>query len=208
VVTEEVAVVENVTEKQEIAYTAFEQQTTEVPYECVSVVYVPEQRTGTRKVVDYATETRTRNRKVVQYNDENRTRTRKELSYKQETRSQTVPYVSYSTEKRTKEVSYTYNVPETQVEPVTTTRYETVQEEVSEEYTVQVPVTNYREQQVQVCRMVPKLVPITINPCQASVSDSSVSYGNGGCSSCGQAASGCSSCGTPTVAPPQSGCSS
>lgn len=207
VVTEEVAVVENVTEQQEIAYTAFEQQTTEVPYECVTVVYVPEQRSGTRKVVDYKTETRTRNRKVVQYNDESRTRTRKELSYKQETRSQTIPYVSYSTEKRTKEVSYTYNVPETQVEPVTTTRYETVQEEVSEEYTVQVPVTAYREQQVQVCRMVPKLVPITINPCQATVSDSSVSYGNGGCSSCSQV-SACSNCGTPTVAPPQEGCGS
>jgi hypothetical protein len=142
------------------------------------VVYVPEQRTGTRKVVDYTNETRTRTRKVVQYNEETRTRSRKELTYKQESRTQTIPYVSYTTEKRTKEVSFTINVPQTQVEPVSSIRYETVQEEISEEYTVCVPVTSYRDQQVQVMKMVPKLVPVTINPCQASVpADSSVSYG-------------------------------
>ena len=208
VVTEEVPVVENVTEQQEITYTAFEQQTTEVPYECVSVVYAPEQRTGTRKVVDYVSESRTRTRKVVQYADETRTRSRKELTYKQETRNQTIPFVSYSTEKRTKEVSFTVNVPETQVEPVVTTRYETVQEEVSEQYTVKVPVTSYREQQVQVAKIVPKLVPITINPCQEIVTQSTTSYGSSiGCAPAGQAPgmNGCG-CGTPTLAPVQTIC--
>lgn len=208
VVTEEVPVVENVTEQQEITYTAFEQQTTEVPYESVSVVYTPEQRTGTRKVVDYVPESRTRTRKVVQYADETRTRTRKELTYKQETRNQTIPFVSYSTEKRTKEVSFTVNVPETLVEPVVTTRYETVQEEVSEQYTVKVPVTSYREQQVQVAKIVPKLVPITINPCQEIATQSTVSYGSSiGCGSVGQApAMNGSGCGTPTLAPVQTIC--
>lgn len=209
VVTEEVAVVENVMESQEITYTAFEQQTTEVPYECVSVVYVPEQRTGTRKVVDYVEEARTRTRKVVQYTDETRTRSRKELSYKLETREQKFPFVSYNTEKRTKEMSFTVNVPETLVEPVVTTKYDTVQEEVAEEYTVKVPYTTYREQQVQVAKVVPKLVPITINPCQSQVSSSAVSYGTsigyGTTVVHGQpigpiGPTGCG-CGTPTLAP-------
>jgi hypothetical protein len=203
VVTEEVPVIENVTEQQVLNYTSFEQQTTDVPVECTTVVYVSEQRTGTRKVVDYVNETRTRTRKVVQYNEEPRTRTRKELSYKQETKTQTIPQVSYTTEKRTKEVSFTVNVPQTQVEPVTTTRYDTVQEEVSEPYTVRVPVVTYREQQCQVARMVPKLVPVTINPCQSNVSQGSVSYGN--TMGCGSTGGGCNSCyGTPTLAPAQS----
>ncbi len=199
VVTEEVPVVENIMETQEVSYTAFEQKTEQVPYECTYVVYAPEQRSGTKQVVDYATETRTRNRRVVQYNDETRTRTRKELSYKQETRTETVPVVSYTTETRTKEVSYTVNVPETKVEPITSTRFDTVQEEVTEDYTVRVPVSVAKETQVQVCRMVPKLVPVTVYPCSSAGS----ALMNGG-------TSGCTSCGTqvPTLAPaPMNGCS-
>jgi hypothetical protein len=201
IVTEEVPVIENVLEQQELAYTAFEQQTTDVPYEVTTVAYVPEQRTGTRKAVDYVNETRTRTRKVVQYSEETRTRTRKELSYTTQTKTQKIPFVSYTTEKRTKEVSFAVNVPQTQVEPVTLTRYETIQEEVSEPYTVRVPVPAYREQQVQVARMVPKLVPITINPCQANVSQGAVSYGNTmGCGTAvGGGGYGCY--GTPTLAP-------
>ncbi len=195
VVTEQVAVVENVTESQEVAYTVFEQHTEQVPYECIYLVYRPETRTGTRKVVNYVEESRTRNRKVVQYNDESRTRTLKKLSYKQETRTETIPVISYTSEKRTKEVSYTFNVPETKVEPFTSTRFETVNEEVSEEYQVTVPVATTKEVQVQVCRMVPKLVPITIYPC------ADVQHTGGGCAnSCG---------GSPTMAPgmPSAGCS-
>jgi len=195
VVTEEIAVVENVAESQEVAYTVFEQKTEQVPYESTYLVYRAENRTGTRKVVNYTEETRTRTRKVVQYNDEARTRTRKQLSYKQETRTEKVPVVSYTTEKRTKDVTYTFNVPETKVEPFTSTRFETVNEEVSEEYTVTVPVATTKGVQVQVCRMVPKLVPVTIYPSAAGQQS-----GSGGCGDCG---------GTPTLVPPVggSGCS-
>ncbi len=193
VVTEEVPVVENIAQSQEVAYTVYEQHTEQIPYECTYLVYRPETRTGTRKVVNYVDESRTRTRKVVQYNDETRTRTLKKLSYKQETRTETIPVVSYTTEKRTKEVSYTFNVPETKVEPFTSTRFETVNEEVSEEYTVSVPVATTKEVQVQVCRMVPKLVPVTIYPCAEAQQV-------GGCAGC---ASG------PTLAPsiPTPGCS-
>lgn len=192
VVTEQVPVVENVSEAQEVTYTAFEQHTEEIPYECTYMVYVPEERTGTRKVVDYVDETRTRTRKVVQYNEESRTRTRKELSYKQVSRTETIPYVTYTTEKRTKEVSYTVNVPETKVEPITTTRYDTVNEEITEEYSVRVPFASSKEVQVQVCRMVPKLVPVTIYPCSSNPGVISAGALNGGCANCG---------GTPTMAP-------
>ncbi len=126
---------------------------------------MPEQRTGTRKVVDYTTETRTRNRKVVQYNEETRTRTRKVMSYQTQTKTESYPYVSYKTEKRTKEVSFTMQVPEQVVEPYQETRYEQVSEQVVEEYQVQVAVPTMKEAQVQVMRMVPKLVPYTYTPC-------------------------------------------
>ncbi len=190
VTTEEVSVVENVMETQEVTYTDFEQQTSQVPYECTYIVYAPEQRTGTRQVVDYVQETRTRSRKVVQYTEEARTRTRKVLSYKQESRTQTVPVVNYTTETRTKEVVYTVNVPQVKVEPFTTTRYETVQEEVTEDYTVRVAVSVPKESQVQVCRMVPKLVPVTIYPCSSA--GQSLIQGSSDCSGCGPA---------PTLAP-------
>ncbi len=193
VVTEQVSVVENVSQSQEVAYTLYEQHTEQVPYECTYIVYRPETRTGTRKVVNYVEESRTRNRKVVQYNDETRTRTRKQLSYKQETRTETIPVISYTNEKRTKEVTYTVNVPETKVEPFTTTRFETVNEEVSEAYTVSVPYSTSKEVQVQVCRMIPKLVPVTIYP-YADVQQAV------GC------ANGCG--GSPEIAPamPSTGC--
>lgn len=203
VVTEEVAVVENVLENQEITYTAFEQQTEQIPYECTYVVYAPEERTGARQVVEYVEETRTRNRKVVEYNEETRTRNRKELTYKQETRVQTVPYVTYKTEPRTKEVSYEISVPETKIEPITTTRYETVSEDVVEEYTVRVPVSTFEEVQVQASRMVPKLVPVTIYPC-SSANMSATPGVSAGSSSIGSA--NCNGCGTIMSSPVVNGC--
>ncbi len=115
VVTEDVAVTENVSQTQEITYTVYEQRSEQVPYEATYVTYQPESRTGTRKVVTYVPEKRTRTRKVVSYNDEQRTRTLRQASYEQRTRTETIPVVSYTTEKRTKEVSYTVTVPETQV---------------------------------------------------------------------------------------------
>ncbi len=172
VVTEQVPVVVNETRSEEISFTVYEQQMTQVPYECTYLVYRPEQRTGTRKVVDYIDEPRTRTRKVVEYHDEQRTRVRRELSYKMETKHESYPVVTYRTEKRTKDVSFTVNQPTQSIEPFQSTRYDTVTEELPEEYTVAVQVPVVKEVQVQVCRLVPKLVPYTFNPC--SVSSASV----------------------------------
>lgn len=195
VVTEEVQVVTNEVRNEEVAYTVYEQQSTQVPYECAYVVYRPETRTGSKKVVEYVSEPRTRARKVVSYNDEQRTRTRRELSYKTETKQETYPVVTYRTEKKTKDISFTVQVPTQTVEPFQSTRYETVTEDLVEEYTVNVQVPTTKEVQVQVCKMVPKLVPYTFHPC-ATV----------GCGATSSSASGCG-CGTPApVAAPASGC--
>lgn len=179
VVTEDVSVVENVPQSQEITYTVYEQRSEQVPYEATSVSYRPEPRTGTRKVVNYVPEKRTRTRKVVSYQDETRTRTLRQASYEQKTRTDTIPVVSYTTEKRTKDVTYTVNVPETQVEPFTATRYETVEEVVNEQYTERVAVPVSKEVQVQITRMVPKLVAYQVN-LSAPATGSSTPV-NGGC---------------------------
>ncbi len=162
IVNEEVPVIVNDTVNEEIAFTVYEQQSQQLQYEHTQIAYRPETRTGTKKVVDYVDEQRTRTRKQVEYRDETRTRVRKELSYKQEVKTETYPVVNYRTEKRTKDISFTVQVPEVQAEPYTTTRYEQIAEDVVEEYTIKVPVPSYREVQVQVCKMVPKLVPVTI----------------------------------------------
>lgn len=188
VVTEQVPVVENTTHTQEVAYTVYEQRSEQMPYECTYLVYRPETRTATRKVVDYVSEKRTRTRNVVQYVDETRTRTRRTMTYKQQTRTETIPVVSYRTEKRTKEVSYTFNVPEVQVEPFMTTRYDTVNEQVTEEYTVKVPVATTKEVQVQVCRMVPRLVAYTTTPC---MDPSGLNASGNGCLGCAVPCSAC-----------------
>ncbi len=201
--TEEVSVVTNTYQNEDVAYTVYEQQSTQVPYECAYVAYKPEQRTGTKKVVEYAPEARTRTRKVVSYNDEQRTRTRRVLSYKTETKQETYPVVTYRTEKKTKEISFTVNVPTQTVEPFQTIRYETVTEDVVEDYTVSVQVPTTKEVQVQVCKMVPKLVAYTFNPCAGVGASSGVStsgsYMSGSAGGCG--------CGTPVpTAAPASGC--
>lgn len=211
VVTEEVPVVESKLTSEEISYTVYEQETQEVPYECTYLVYKPEQRTGTRKVVDYNTESRTRNRKVVQYKDESRTRTRKVMNYETQTKTETYPYVSYRTDKRTKQVSFTIQVPEQSVEPYEETRYEQVTEQVVEDYTVQVSVPTTKEAQVQVMRMVPKLVPYTYTPCCSSTSTGGYSV-DGAASGCGTgysvggydsgAVSGCGCSVAPAIATP------
>lgn len=162
VVTEEVPVVEHETVSEEIAFTVYEQHAEQVQYEHTQLVYRPEERTGSKKVVQYVDEPRTRTRKQVEYRDETRTRVKKELSYKQETKTETYPVVNYRKEKRTKEVSYTVQIPEVQAEPYNSVRFEQVAEDVVEEYSIKVPVQSYREVQVQVAKMVPKLVPVTI----------------------------------------------
>lgn len=165
VVIEEVPVVTDSVSSEEVAYTVYEQQSTQIPYDCAYVVYRPEQRTGTKKVVEYVSEPRTRSRKVVSYTDEQRTRTRRVLSYTTQTKQETYPVVTYRTEKKTKDISFTVNVPTQTVEPFQTTRYETVSEDVVEEYVVSVQVPTTKEVQIQICKMVPKLVAYTFNPC-------------------------------------------
>ena len=189
VVTEEVSVVTNSVQNEEVAYTVYEQQSTQVPYECAYVVYRPDQRTGTKKVVEYVSEPRTRTRKVVSYTDEQRTRTRRVLSYTTQSKQESYPVVTYKTEKKSKEISFVVNVPTQSVESFQTTRYETVSEDVLEDYVVSVQVPTTKEVQVQVCKMVPKLVAYTFNPCAASTSG----YSTGGVSGCG--------CGVPAPAP-------
>ena len=187
VVNEEVTVVTNTVQNEEVAYTVYEQQSTQVPYECAYIVYRPEQRTGTKKVVEYVSEPRTRTRKVVSYTDEQRTRIRRVLSYTTQTKQETYPVVNYRTEKKSKEISFTVNVPTQSVEAFQTTRYETVTEDVVEEYVVNVQVPTTREVQVQVCKMVPKLVPYTFNPCSSATTTNGYSTnGSAGCG-CGEA---------------------
>lgn len=163
IVTEEVSVIEYEVIPEELPYTVFEQKTEQIPVEVSCLVMRPENRTGTRKVVDYRPETRTRMRKQVEYVDETRVRTRKELTYKQETKPLSYPVVNYRTEKRTKEVTFTTQVAETRVEPFTATRYDQVAEDAIEEYKVRVPVTEWKETEARVVRMVPKVVPVKLS---------------------------------------------
>lgn len=169
VVTEEVPVVESTTQSEEIAYTVYEQKSEQIPYESTYIVNRPEQRKATRKIVDYRDEARERTRKAVKYVDETRTRTRKELVYKTETKQESYPVVNYKTEKKTKEISFTVNIPEQIVEPYQSVRYDQVAEDVVEEYTVAFQVPTMKEAKVQVCRMVPKLVPYTYTPGAESI---------------------------------------
>jgi hypothetical protein len=218
VVTEEVPVVTNTVQNEEVAYTVYEQQSTQVPYECAYIVYRPEQRTGTKKVVEYVSEPRTRTRKVVSYTDEQRTRTRRVLSYTTQTKQETYPVVTYKTEKQSKEISFTVNVPTQSVEAFQTTRYETITEDVVEEYVANVQVPTTKEVQVQVCKMVPKLVPYTFNPCSNAATtngystNGSTTNGSSGCG-CGSAAPAMNAtsgvncgCGASTMAPAQCSC--
>ena len=169
--TEEVDVPSTTTRTQTLTYTVYEQQATQVPYECTKMVYQPEERTGTKKTVVYVDESRTRLRKAVKYNEESRTRIRKELTYKQVKRQETVPVVNYTTEDRTKEVTYTYNEPSYLLEPYDSTRYDRVAEQQIEEYTISVPYTETVERTVQVAKMVPRLVPVVINPCATTIAE-------------------------------------
>ena len=165
--TETVPVTTSTTQEQIIPYTVYEQQSEQVPYECTRIVYQPETRTGTKQTVVYVDELRTRNRTVVNYETETRTRTRKELVLTPVEKTETIPYVTYKSETKTKDVTYTVNVPEYTMEPYEVTRYDRVASQEVEEYTVTVPYCDTELVDVQVCKMVPKLVEETITPCAA-----------------------------------------
>jgi hypothetical protein len=119
-------------------------------------------------------------KRVVEYQDEERTRTRKVLSYKDEVRTETYPVIRYTQEDKTKDVTYTVNVPTTKVNTHKVVRYDTVQDKKIETYTVSVPVPAVKEVKVQVCRMVPKVISTTINPCLGTSSVVGPRYYDGG----------------------------
>jgi hypothetical protein len=104
-------------------------------------------------------------RTAVDYQDETRTRIKKVLSFRDEQRTETYPVVSFRPERFTKEVSYTVYVPETKAETYTVTRNDQVPDHRIENFTVRVPVPVVKEVDVQVTRMVPKVVAVTVNPC-------------------------------------------
>jgi hypothetical protein len=149
----------------EVQYLVYEQHYKTVPHECVCIQYRPENRSGTKKEVVYRTEKRTRPRTVVEYVDEKRTRTKKVLTFKEEERTETYPVVTYQPEKRTKEVTYTVSVPESRTENYTVTRCEQVPENRIETYTTRICVPVVKEMEVQVCRMVPRVVSMNVCPC-------------------------------------------
>ncbi len=202
-VTEDVAVMSTSMQKDIVSYTVYEQQTEQVPYQCTTIAYKSEERSGTKQVVDYVSETRSRTRKQAQYNDETRTRTRKELSYETVTKTETYPVVTYTTETRTKDVSYSFSVPEVTQESYEVTRQDTVCEDVVEEYTVSVPVCVMKEEQVQVCKMVPRLVEEVVYPCCGAAAAVSSGCGSGDCGAVTEG--GCGGCGA-AATPVSTGC--
>jgi hypothetical protein len=149
----------------QVEYLVYEQHYDTVPYECVCIEYRPENRTGTKQEVVYQDETRTRMRTAVDYQDENRSRIKKVLTFQEEDRTENYPIVTYRPQRETKEVSYTVYVPETKTETYTVTREEQVPDYRIENYTVRVAVPEVKEVDVQVTRMIPKVVSVTINPC-------------------------------------------
>jgi hypothetical protein len=165
VVSEDVTEVVQQAQTSQVEYLVYEQHYQTVPHDCVCIEYRPEQRQATKKEVAYQDEVRTRMRTEVAYQDETRTRIKKVLSFRDEERSETYPVVSFKPEKFSKEVSYTVYVPETKEETYTVTRMDQVPDHRIEEYTVRVPVPVVREVDVQVTRMVPKVVSVTVNPC-------------------------------------------
>jgi hypothetical protein len=169
-VTEETSTVENQQQTAEIEYLVYEQHYSTVPYECACIEYRPEVRTGTKQEVAYQDETRTRMRTAVEYRDETRTRMKKELAFKEEERTESYPVVNYQPETLNKEVSYTVYVPETKAERFTVTRQEQVPDHRIETYTTRVAVPSIKEVDVQVTRMIPKVISVTVNPCNGPTS--------------------------------------
>jgi hypothetical protein len=167
-VAEETPVVQQQQESAQVEYLVYEQHYAKVPYECTCIEYRPEMRTGTKQEVVYQDESRTRMRTVVDYRDETRTRVKKELTFNEEERTESYPVVAYQPQTLNKEVSFTVYVPETKTERYTVMRQEKVPDPRIETYTVRVAVPAVREVDVQVTRMIPKVVSVTVNPCGGS----------------------------------------
>jgi hypothetical protein len=168
VIKEEISEVVPQQQTAEVQYMVYEQHYNTVPHECVCIEYRPETRTGTKKEVVYETQMRTRPRTIVEYLDEKRERPKKVLTFKEEERKETYPVITYKPEKRTKEVSYTVCIPESRTENYQVTRCEQVPDNRIENYTERICVPVVKEIEVQVCRMVPKVVSMNVCPCPGS----------------------------------------
>jgi hypothetical protein len=165
VINEEISEVVPQQQTAEVQYLVYEQHYSTVPHECVCIEYRPENRTGVKMEVVYETQMRTRPRTIVEYVNETRVRPKKVLTFKEETRTETYPVITYQPEKRTKEVSYTVCVPESRTESYSVTRCEQVPDNRIENYTERICVPVVKEMEVQVCRMVPKVVSLNVCPC-------------------------------------------
>ncbi len=83
-----------------------------------------------------------------------------------ETRNRVDNVVEYQSEERTREVPYTVCVPQQRTRTRQVTTVKMVPEQRTDKYTVQVPYPVEKEIQVQVCRMVPKTIMVTVAvPC-------------------------------------------
>ena len=139
--------VPNVVQEQ-VPVTVMRPQMVQQPYEYVSTVCRPQQRT--RQV------------RVCEYQPQQRTRTVRVCEYRTERRSTTVPVCHYETQQRTRQVQYTVCVPQQRTRTYNVTTYRQVPEQVTQNYRVCVPVQVPRTVQVPVCRMVPKTVTVPV----------------------------------------------
>ena len=164
--TEEVTEVVQQPQTSQVEYLVYEQHYQTVPHDCVCIEYRPEQRQGTKKEVAYQDEVRTphADRRGLSGRDSARG-SRRSCRSATKQRTETYPVVSFRPERFTKEVSYTVYVPETKSETYTVTRMDQVADHRIENFTVRVPVPVVKEVDVQVTRMVPKVVAVTVNPC-------------------------------------------
>lgn len=189
--TEEQVVVDSKVETQEVEYTVYEQHEEQIPYECTYLAYETQERTGTKKKVEYTKVPRERTVKVVEYVDEPRTGSRKVLSYKDEIKTEKYPVISYRTEPATKDITWEEREPVYRVEPYMVTRQQRIEDQRIETYTARVPVPVEKLVDVQVCKMIPTVVEVTVNSCGGSTGSGGYS---GGCG-CG-GSSGCNCGGT------------
>ena len=132
----------------------------------------PETRTGTKKEVVYQTEVRTRPRTIVEYQNETRSRPKKVLSFKRRRADGDLSRCDLQAGKADQRGHLHGLRPRVADRNLTVTRCDQVPENKIENYTTRVCVPVTKEVEVQVCRMVPKVVSVTVQPCPAGCGES------------------------------------
>ena len=144
--TRQVYVPQTVQRQQQ--YTAYQQQTVEVPYDYEQVTMVPTRRQRTVR------QTRMRQVKVpYEYT---------EVVYRDKKEYRTEKVERMVAERRQRTIEYTAMVPKTKIENVRVTEYESVPVKRRETYTASVPEEIEREVTVQVYRDTPRRVTETV----------------------------------------------